>query len=166
MFRRRRGILGAGVVLFAAALAGCQTPAPKVHGLSDAQVAALRQQGFADTGDGWTLGLSDEFLFRLDDDKLTPESRQAVLKLGHSLLTIGIQHLRVLGYTDSAGSDAYNDALSARRAAAVSDVLVSTGLAPGNIEQRGLGKRNPVADNHTAAGRAQNRRVAIVVEAE
>jgi outer membrane protein OmpA-like peptidoglycan-associated protein len=165
MSGRKRSLLRIGALFFAATLAGCQTP-PPVHGLNPTQVAELRHDGFVESDDGWTLGLSDELLFRLDDDQLTSGSHDAVLKLGHSLVAIGIQHLRVLGYTDSLGSDAYNDALSARRAAAVADALISTGLAPGNIQQRGLGKRNPVADNSTPAGRAQNRRVAIVVEAE
>jgi outer membrane protein OmpA-like peptidoglycan-associated protein len=165
--RLTRGVLLSAVLLCAIMLAGCQTPPPPApHGLTDAQVAVLKQQGFVDTDDGWTLGLSDKLLFATDEDTLTPESGRVVTRIGQSLLAVGILRLRVLGYTDSAGSDSYNDALSERRAIAVAAVLVSTGMAPGNVRQRGLGKRNPVADNRTEEGRAQNRRVAIVVEAE
>jgi outer membrane protein OmpA-like peptidoglycan-associated protein len=165
--RPMRGVFLTAVLLCAITVAGCQTPPrPAPHGLTETQVAVLRQQGFVDTDDGWTLGLSDKLLFATDEDTLTPESSRVVRRIGQSLLSVGILHLRVLGYTDSAGSDTYNDSLSERRAIAVAAVLVSTGMPPGDVRQRGLGKRNPVADNRTEDGRAQNRRVAIVVEAE
>ena len=71
-------------------------------------------------------------------------------------------NVQVDGYTDSIGSDAYNLKLSERRAKAVRDALVADGVSADRITMRGLGKANPVADNDTAEGRAENRRVEIV----
>jgi OOP family OmpA-OmpF porin len=68
------------------------------------------------------------------------------------------------GYTDSVGSDAYNLKLSDRRAAAAKDYLVKKGIAATRIKTKGYGKSEPVASNATAEGRAENRRVEIVVD--
>ncbi len=67
----------------------------------------------------------------------------------------------VAGFTDSTGSDQYNQELSERRAASVANYLISSGVSSGRIQSRGLGKRYPVASNNSAAGREQNRRVEI-----
>jgi outer membrane protein OmpA-like peptidoglycan-associated protein len=69
--------------------------------------------------------------------------------------------VRLNAYTDSNGSDAYNQKLSERRATAVREYLESHGVAKGRIESHGLGESNPIADNATAEGRAENRRVEI-----
>ena len=72
--------------------------------------------------------------------------------------------IRVDGHTDWIGSDAYNIKLSERRAATVKDYLIKeAGVAPSNITAVGHGKREPVADNKTDAGRAENRRVEIAI---
>ncbi len=74
--------------------------------------------------------------------------------------------IRILveGYTDSVGSESYNQRLSERRAEAVRDYMMSLGIAAERIETRGHGEANPVASNDTAEGRAQNRRVIIATE--
>lgn len=166
LFSRRTRLL-AVVVLCAAAMSGCKTiPASAPQDLAGMRAAVLERDGFVKTEDGWILGLSDKLLFDTDEDQLTPESRQVVLEIGRSLNAVGLVDLKVLGYTDSVGSLTYNDALSMRRAAAVTRILVDAGIAPSHIRQQGLGKRNPVADNRTAEGREQNRRVVIIVLAE
>ncbi len=66
------------------------------------------------------------------------------------------------GYTDSIGTEAYNEGLSARRANAVRDYFVGEGLDRGRFEARGLGESDPVASNATDEGRAQNRRVELM----
>ncbi len=71
------------------------------------------------------------------------------------------RRVRLNAYTDSSGSDAYNQALSQRRADSVRAYLVEHGVAAGRIEARGLGESNPVASNETPEGRAENRRVEI-----
>jgi outer membrane protein OmpA-like peptidoglycan-associated protein len=68
------------------------------------------------------------------------------------------------GYTDSVGSDAYNVKLSQRRADAAKDYLVKKGIAATRLKTDGHGKADPVASNATAEGRAENRRVEIVVD--
>jgi outer membrane protein OmpA-like peptidoglycan-associated protein len=73
------------------------------------------------------------------------------------------QTVRIEGHTDSVGNDAYNLALSQRRADAVKAYLVSKGIAGSRIETTGLGETKPVASNDTADGRAQNRRVELKV---
>ena len=144
-------------------LAGCQSVPVKQGGLNPAQIAVLKQQGFTQGDDGWTFGIADKVLFDVDVDALKDDNRHVVERIGHALVGVGITHVRVDGYTDSVGSDAYNLKLSQSRAAAVADLLVGAGIPRANMETRGLGKKNPVADNSTAAGRNENRRVAIVI---
>jgi outer membrane protein OmpA-like peptidoglycan-associated protein len=69
----------------------------------------------------------------------------------------------VEGHTDSTGSDAYNQALSQRRADSVLEYLVRKGVPAGRLSARGFGESNPIASNDTAEGRALNRRVALEV---
>ncbi len=74
--------------------------------------------------------------------------------------------LEIEGYTDSIGSEEYNQTLSEKRAASVRDYLMSSGVSIDNVSARGLGKSDPVADNSTAAGRKQNRRVEMIVSGD
>ncbi|HEI8866766.1 OmpA family protein [Serratia sp. AKBS12] len=141
-------------------LAGCQS---KPQGLTAEQVALLQAQGFKLTDNGWEFGMSDKVLFGNNIGKLNPESTETVQKMGRALLSVDIVKFRLDGHTDNYGEDSYNDRLSLRRANAVADLLASVGIPRANIETRGRGKRDPVADNHTASGRAENRRVSIIV---
>jgi outer membrane protein OmpA-like peptidoglycan-associated protein len=67
------------------------------------------------------------------------------------------------GHTDSVGSDDYNQALSQRRADSVRSYLVRAGIEPGRLSASGMGKNDPVAENDSAIGRQQNRRVAVII---
>jgi len=71
--------------------------------------------------------------------------------------------VRIIGHTDSTGTDAINNPLSIERAASTRDYLVARGVPAGSIRTEGRGAREPIADNNTDAGRAQNRRVEIYV---
>ena len=71
----------------------------------------------------------------------------------------------VTGYTDSTGSDAINLPLSQARAQSVASYIASRGISSSRVNVQGLGSSNPIADNSTAAGREQNRRVEIAVYA-
>ncbi|WP_025120423.1 MULTISPECIES: OmpA family protein [unclassified Serratia (in: enterobacteria)] len=141
-------------------LAGCQS---KPQGLTAAQIALLQAQGFKLTDNGWEFGFSDKVLFGNNVGKLSPQSTEIVEKMGRALLSVDITQFRLDGHTDNYGEDSYNDQLSLRRANAVADVLAGVGIPRANITTRGMGKRQPVASNATSSGRAENRRVAIVV---
>ncbi|MBO5911818.1 MAG: OmpA family protein, partial [Elusimicrobiaceae bacterium] len=71
----------------------------------------------------------------------------------------------VQGFTDSTGSEAYNQKLSAQRAQAVYNYLLANGLKTLSITYIGYGESNPIASNDTEAGRAQNRRVVLAITA-
>ncbi|CAD0265112.1 OmpA family protein [Pseudomonas veronii] len=154
------------ITLFVAllALSGCQTPPPK--GLSPAQVAVLKQQGFELTDDGWAFGLSGKVLFGSDVESLNAPSTEIVERIGKALLGVGIDRVRVDGHTDASGKESYNQQLSLRRAKSVATVLTRVGMKEENIQLRGLGSSQPVAANDTAAGRTENRRVSIVVSTD
>ncbi len=140
-------------------LGGC------AHRLTAAQIAVLKAQGFQPKEDNWELGLSDKMLFDTGSDALKPQTQASIEHTGGALSAVGIRNVRVEGHTDSVGSDEFNQALSERRAAAVAKALDEAKLA-GPIKAIGLGKKDPVADNGTDAGRAENRRVAVIVPSD
>ena len=146
------------------ALTGCQTAPQK--GLTPAQVAVLKQQGFELTDEGWAFGLSGKVLFGSDVESLNPQSTEIVQRIGKALLGVGIERVRVDGHTDASGKETYNQQLSLRRAKSVGKVLADVGMKEENIKLQGLGSKEPVASNDTPAGRTENRRVSIVVMAD
>ncbi|AKG69708.1 MULTISPECIES: OmpA family protein [Serratia] len=158
-FKRSYSLL-ALVFITLLTLAGCQS---KPQGLTAEQIALLQAQGFKLTDNGWEFGFSDKVLFGNNVGKLSPQSTEIVEKMGKALKSVDIVQFRLDGHTDNYGEDSYNDQLSLRRANAVADVLAGIGIPRANIETRGMGKRQPVASNATSSGRAENRRVAIVV---
>jgi outer membrane protein OmpA-like peptidoglycan-associated protein len=102
--------------------------------------------------------------FDFDKSTIKPEF-EGVLDAGVEALNEnpGVR-VQVAGYTDSVGTDAYNQGLSERRANAVKDYLASHGVDASRLTAVGFGETNPVADNSTADGRAQNRRVELNIE--
>ena len=149
-------------LLLMLALAGCQTPPPP-KGLTEAQIAVLKQQGFVLSEAGWELGLSSKVLFGNNVDTINEASKPDIQRVGQALLGVGIDQLRLEGHTDSYGTPEYNRQLSLRRAQSVAQVLVETGMSADKLEVQGLGMDRPVADNNTASGRLENRRVSIIV---
>lgn len=115
-----------------------------------------------ETARGLIINMSD-VLFAFNKYELKPDAREKLAKVSGILLAYPGLKLQVEGYTDNVGSDPYNQKLSQQRADAVRDYLVSQGVAAQNITSTGYGKADPVADNSTANGRAQNRRVQLVV---
>jgi OmpA-OmpF porin, OOP family len=113
--------------------------------------------------EGYTV--SAEALFDFDKYVLKPQGRAALQNLGAQIRSQGLQvkDINIVGHTDSIGSDAYNMRLSERRAQAVKSFLVSEGVNSSIIDVSGMGKRQPVASNETAEGRALNRRVEVLV---
>jgi len=152
------------LIILSLLLGACQ-PIGSNNGLSRAQRDLLRQEQFFPTDEGWELGLSNKILFATDEAIIRQESRSRLVRIGQLLQSIGSLPLRLDGHTDATGSDAYNEQLSLRRAQAVADILIEAGLRKDLLQVRGLGKRLPVLDNKTRQGRAENRRVAIVVMA-
>ena len=75
----------------------------------------------------------------------------------------GNEMLEIIGHTDSTGPEAYNQGLSERRAKSVQDYLVSKGIRASRLTAKGYGESMPVASNDTEAGRAENRRVELIV---
>lgn len=102
-----------------------------------------------------------EALFDSDSATIRPESREALERAADLLRRVPTLRGVVEGHTDSTGSAAHNQRLSERRAAAVSEYLVGRGIDPSRVPARGLGESDPIADNHTAEGRALNRRVVL-----
>jgi outer membrane protein OmpA-like peptidoglycan-associated protein len=118
-----------------------------------------------DTPRGLQVNMAD-VLFAFGKYELQPSAREALAKFSGIVLAHPGLHLSVEGYTDSVGSDAFNQTLSEQRANAVRDYLLQQGLDPSSIVATGFGKSNPVASNDTAAGRQQNRRVEIIISGE
>jgi outer membrane protein OmpA-like peptidoglycan-associated protein len=102
-------------------------------------------------------------LFATDSDVIRPESTPTLTEIGGMLERYPDLRLTIEGHTDSQGDEAHNQDLSNRRAQAVKAYLVeSHKVDAGRLATAGLGEGQPVADNGTSEGRAQNRRVELV----
>ncbi|PYC17328.1 OmpA family protein [Pseudomonas mosselii] len=108
-----------------------------------------------------TLDDQGQVLFAFDSAELTQGAQQRLQGLLPKLNEPGVASIKVLGFTDSVGSDAYNQRLSERRASGVAEYLISQGLAPNKVTSQGRGESEPVADNNTDEGRSRNRRVEL-----
>ena len=157
---RNAKMIGAGI----GAIAG-----GAVGNYMDQQEAELRRQTAGTgvdvirTGDELVLRMPAGITFAVDSSALQPGVQGTLNEVARTLASYNQTYIDVLGHTDSTGSDAYNQALSERRAQSVADYLASHGVARARMGIRGYGETQPIASNDTEAGRAQNRRVEIKV---
>jgi outer membrane protein OmpA-like peptidoglycan-associated protein len=135
---------------------------------AEAQLAQSRQEleryaQVQDMARGTVITLSGGVLFETGKADLLPGAQDRLSRVA-SFLKNSPRPVVIEGYTDSRGSPDSNQALSERRARAVSDFLTAQGVPRDRIRAEGKGESSPVATNSTAEGRAQNRRVEIVLE--
>jgi outer membrane protein OmpA-like peptidoglycan-associated protein len=116
------------------------------------------------TEDGILVDLKSSLLFSTNSAVIRPAAVEQVAKLGDILAKYPRDRIRIKGYTDSTGTDAYDEQLSLHRAEAVRDVLESRGVSRRQMLVEGAGKSNPIADNSTPEGRAENRRVELHID--
>ena len=129
----------------------------------DAQIKKLQDSLNAKQTDRGTLVTFGDVLFDLNKAELKPSGMTNIIQLAQFLRDNPERQVIIEGYTDSTGSDAYNQSLSQARATSVMAALVRQGIDPKRIVAQGYGKQYPVADNSSSAGRAQNRRVEVTI---
>jgi outer membrane protein OmpA-like peptidoglycan-associated protein len=114
------------------------------------------------TDRGLVITLGD-VLFATGRADLKSGARRSLEKLSAFLHEYPQRNVQIEGFTDSVGTDDYNQELSERRADSVRDALTGMGISGDRIQTRGLGKSSPVADNGSESGRQQNRRVEVII---
>ena len=158
--RRQHALIGAGVGALAGGLIG---------NYQDRQEAKLRAElegtGVSVTriGDNITLNMPGNVTFATDSSDLSSTFFDVLTSVGKVLKEFNQTVVEVAGHTDSTGTDAYNQGLSERRAASVSQYLQSRGVINERLITVGMGEARPVADNGTVDGRQANRRVEITM---
>ena len=158
--RRQRALVGAGV----GGLAG-----GAIGNYQDRQERALRDRmagtgvDVVRNGDNITLNMPENITFGFDRSDLQSQFYPVLDNVANTLREYNQTIVEVAGHTDSKGTDAYNQALSDRRANAVGNYLMAKGLMRDRFILIGAGESRPVASNDTDAGRAQNRRVEITL---
>lgn len=173
------GLVGAGVGAIAnnsnpglGALAGAAIGAAGggiIGNQLDQQAAELRQQlandgiTIVNAGDRLIVTVPNDITFDTDSSTVRPALRSDLVKVGQNLVNYPNSNVQIIGHTDSDGDAGYNQGLSERRANAVADVLQANGVSYNRITTIGQGENNPVSSNLTPEGKAQNRRVEIIV---
>ena len=126
--------------------------------LPDAQVSRV--------GEGIAVTFDSGILFPFDSDALQPAGRDNLRRLADSLQDNPRTEIMLVGHTDAAGTDAYNEELSLRRARAAASYLGAQGIARNRLLTSGKGETEPIATNDDESGRRQNRRVEIAIYAD
>lgn len=157
--RRRGAVFGAAIGAGLGGVAGASL---------DRQEAELRQQlgsnaTIVNTGNQLIVTLPQDILFATGDANLSGALRGDLTALASSINSYPNTTVNVIGHADNTGSAAFNQDLSARRAQAVSSVMIQSGVAPSRIRSIGRGEDAPIATNLTPEGRALNRRVEITI---
>lgn len=155
---RTEKILGAGIGAIAGAGVGAYM---------DKQERELRQKtagtdvDVVRQGDQLVLNMPSGITFDTNEAAIQPRFRTTLDQVAQTLSQYDQTYIDVYGHTDSSGPDAYNQTLSERRAQSVASYLSSRGIQSARIATQGFGESQPVADNMSEAGRAENRRVEI-----
>lgn len=133
----------------------------------DQQAAELRAINpyfsVTNMGDYLIVNMPQDVLFAIDSAALRPDLVRDLQSVGANLNRYPNSRIEVIGHTDNSGSAAYNQDLSQRRAVSVAEVLRATGVPGNRIAAYGRGEDMPIASNATEQGRAQNRRVEIII---
>jgi len=116
-------------------------------------------------GEGIVVEFSSNVLFGFDESTLSADAKTSLDKLVKVLKEYPDTDIEVQGHTDSKGSVTYNQALSERRANAVSGYLDGKGIAASRLTIKGFGETVPKYENNTAEGRTENRRVEFLITA-
>ena len=146
---------------------GCGIVGAGVGAYMDVQEAKLREQlegtgvRVVREGDNNRLVMPGNITFQTDSYNLRGDFYPVLNSVGEVLAKYADTRILVSGHTDNTGSHKYNQTLSERRASSVADYLVTQDVARSRMLVQGMAFDQPVADNSTAAGRAQNRRVEI-----
>lgn len=155
-----KGAVGAAIGAAAGGVIGQQL---------DKQAADLRRDipnpdiGIENTGTELRVSLPQNLLFEVDSANVSGSSQNELYALAENLQSYPDSTVSIVGHTDDTGSDDYNFELSERRAGTVQFILQDAGVSGERLVALGRGETQPVASNTTEAGRAQNRRVEIVI---
>jgi outer membrane protein OmpA-like peptidoglycan-associated protein len=114
-------------------------------------------------GEGIQVTFASGLLFAYDSDAILPQAQANLTELAASLKKYPDSQLLIVGHTDNAGTDAYNQGLSQRRAESAARYLETQGVARSRIQTSGRGESEPKATNDTDEGRQQNRRVEVAI---
>lgn len=156
--RRRDAIIASGVSVL---------PPSQIDVYMDRQIMDLRRElrgtdvEVERRGDRIVLLLPSDITFAFDKSEIQPRFRPVLDSIARTLNAYPSTYVDVTGHADAIGTDAYNQRLSERRAAAVSAYLRQRGAVPARLHAEGRGEQDPVASNATVSGRAANRRVEI-----
>lgn len=135
----------------------------------DRQAAQIKQTVPGATvtraGEGIVVKFDSGILFDVDKADLKPAALTNLQNLAKSMQDNPQTDISIVGHTDSTGTAEHNMDLSVRRAAAVKSYLVTAGVADARLTTVGKGETEPIASNGTPEGRAQNRRVEIIITA-
>lgn len=135
----------------------------------DVQEAELREQlqstgvSVTRSGDNIVLIMPNEVTFGVDEVHLNPGAKKVLNSVALVAKEYDQTQLNILGYTDSSGSESYNLRLSKIRAIEVGNYLVAQNVEYARVKSEGIGEARPISSNATAEGRAQNRRVEIIL---
>ena len=157
---RRNALIGAGV----GALGGAA-----VGQYMDRQQRAMEAElsgsgvGVARQGDNLVLRMPSDVTFAVNQSNIEPQFDATLADVANVLREYDRSIVDVVGHTDSTGGDAINQPLSERRAVSVADALIRNGVLRERLFVAGNSARNPIASNATVEGRAQNRRVEILI---
>lgn len=163
------------LVVFTLLMSGCtsfnETPyqktqpaiaVPLIAGSGPTQLSAM--SAFGTETDRGLLFTLESIFFDLDKATLRPEARQRLDEIANNIMMYnGNRSIVVEGHADSTGPASYNQELSEARAATVRNALIQRGILPARITTQSFGETQPVANNNTASGRQQNRRVEITL---
>ncbi|MBI1199890.1 MAG: OmpA family protein [Phenylobacterium sp.] len=157
---RKNALIGAGVGALAGGAVGLymdKQQAKMRQDLAGSGVDVQRQ------GDNIVLNMPSDVTFAVDQSDVQSRFYPTLDKVADTLVAYPQTTIDVVGHADSTGAADYNQRLSERRAASVADYLISRGVLRDRLYVAGRGETQPIASNATEAGRAQNRRVEIVV---
>lgn len=159
----RGAALGAGIGAILGGTAGAiignkmDKQAAELEQIEGAQVEKVNE------GEAIKVTFESGILFATNSSTLNTASRSSLDKFATSLQNNPDTDVEIYGHTDSSGSDAINNPLSERRAESVYNYLSTKGVSGLRMTYEGFGSKQPVADNSTVAGRAENRRVEVYI---